>query len=195
MTSLENPTTILFGYCHCGCGHKTDPSKKTKNGILKGQPNRYARGHSGREYTSKYKHDSCDTPTYKSWSAMHYRCSPKHDQAADYHGRGIRVCERWFDYDNFFADMGVRPDGCTIDRIDNDGNYEPSNCQWSTRLQQAQNQRTNHKVTVDGVSRTLSAWSRVYGVHAATIHYRLKRGWTPDNAVKLPRYPQKKGTQ
>src|SRR3990172_3972967 len=95
------------------------------------------------------RHGGSDTPTYKSWSHMIGRCSnPNEDAWEHYGGRGITVCERWSGRDgflNFLADMGARPDGLTIDRINVNGNYEPSNCRWATRQEQSANQR-RHQV-------------------------------------------------
>ena|SRR5690348_8244990 len=83
-----------------------------------------------------------ETPTHFSWRAMMARCSnPRFHQFKDYGGRGILVCERWKQFENFLADMGERPHGLTLDRINNDGNYEPENCRWATRKQQNSNTR------------------------------------------------------
>lgn len=92
------------------------------------------------------KHGLVGTQTYRSWSGMVQRCAnPKNPKFADYGGRGIRVCDRWLDFENFLADMGVSPAGFSIDRIDVNGNYEPGNCRWADAKTQRANRRDSAK--------------------------------------------------
>src|SRR5690349_13055815 len=87
-------------------------------------------------------HGMSHTPTYRVWQAMIRRCSSPNDKTRNlYGGRGIQVCERWRDFANFYRDMGPRPDGLTLDRINVDGNYEPGNCRWATYSEQNRNRR------------------------------------------------------
>jgi len=92
----------------------------------------------------KHGHDrkGMATPTYRSWVKMKYRCNNRNYKGyCNYGKRGIKVCERWNDFRNFLEDMGLRPDGLTLDRKDNNGNYEPGNCKWSTQKEQQNNRR------------------------------------------------------
>ncbi len=117
-------------------------------------------------------------PEYTAWTNMRHRCtSPNWPRFAAYGGRGIRVCERWSSYAAFLADMGRRPSPKhSLDRIDNNGNYEPGNCRWATRSQQARNMRSNHFVVIDGESATLMEWAERSGLDVGCIKGRLKRG-------------------
>lgn len=125
------------------------------------------------------------TPEYRCWDRMLTRCSNKNDKSyKNYGARGISVCERWHKLANFIADMGPRPSRKhTIDRIDNDGNYEPGNCRWATRLEQGSNKRTNRFLNIGGLRMTLTEASRRFSISEATVRQRLKRGWSEDEAV------------
>lgn len=127
---------------------------------------------------------SGSSPTYKSWSSMLKRCTdPNAGSFRYYGGRGIEVCARWRTFENFLADMGERPRGTSIDRIDNNGNYEPGNCRWATARQQARNSRKAHEIECGGERLCLTEWQERTGVHAATIRSRLKRGMSVESAL------------
>lgn len=128
---------------------------------------------------------------FLTWCSMIGRCRrPSCKFYYRYGGRGIKVCKRWNSFDNFLADMGRRPSPRhSLDRINNDGDYTPSNCRWATKMQQASNTSRNHWVSAFGVRKTLSQWSRRYGLGIPVIIRRLKMGWPPGVAVALP--PQK----
>lgn len=102
---------------------------------------------------------------------------------ARYGGRGISICARWDDYNNFLADMGNAPPGMTLDRINNDGNYEPSNCRWATRLQQAQNSSAAKWLEFNGKKLPIREWERSLGLSYGAIWHRLKNGWTLEQAL------------
>lgn len=121
---------------------------------------------------------------------MNQRCyNPKHKQYKDYGGRGICVCPRWQDsFQCFLADMDKRPDGLTLERRDNDGDYTPENCCWASRKEQSQNQRlrsTSQFIAIPGggVPKTYTQWSQLSGTAAYLIRERIHRGWSGKEAV------------
>lgn len=96
---------------------------------------------------------------YNTWKGLFGRCyNESHEAYRNYGGRGIVVCDRWFDYDNFILDMGSRPDGTSLDRIDNDGDYCPSNCRWATQKEQCNNTRRSAFIEHEGTRMTISEW-------------------------------------
>ena len=140
---------------------------------------------------SKTRHTYSTNPReYSSWAQMKNRCNnPKDPNYKRYGGRGISICSEWnslHGFKQFYIDMGPRPQGKTLDRINNDGNYEPSNCKWSTRLEQANNTRTNYYLAIDGVTRTLAQWTRYFGVDKKIVYRRRTAGW-PDKQLFTPK--------
>jgi hypothetical protein len=133
-------------------------------------------------------HGMTKTKTYVVWIGLRARCeNPRHRAYRNYGGRGIRVCERWGLFSNFLADMGEQPPGMTIERRDNDGNYEPSNCYWTTRAAQNGNKRNTRFLVVNGERTYVCEASRRFGVPTTTLYKRLNKGWTGEQAVFTPR--------
>ena len=130
-------------------------------------------------------------PEFGVWAAMRRRCfNPNVRGYADYGGRGITVCDRWAKFIHFWDDMGPRPAGCELDRIDNGGNYEPGNCHWVPRSVQAKNKRNNRWLTANGETKILTDWARDLGIEPSAILHRLRAGWSEHDAVTTPRTPQ-----
>lgn len=132
------------------------------------------------------------TPAFRlfvCWQSMIWRCYNKNRRDyAYYGGRGVVVCERWRNsFQAFALDMGDKPEGMSIDRIDCNGNYEPGNCRWATNKQQSNNKRNNRVIVANGEARTISQWAESLGVDHSAIAYRLRKGWPADAAVSLPK--------
>jgi len=121
---------------------------------------------------------------YRSWRKMRERClNPRNSNYEYYGGRGISVCERWNNFSCFLADMGPRPAGHTLDRIDGNKGYEPSNCRWATKVEQARNTSQNVWIELNGERRLLIDWSERLGISRQAIYHRVSRGVT--DAAKL----------
>lgn len=134
-------------------------------------------------------HGRSGTPEYYSWSSMKARClKPNHENYHNYGGRGITICDRWLNsFDNFLADIGTRPTNKhTLDRIDVNGNYEPSNCRWATAKEQAQNRRTSIFLPLNGVVKTVEGWSKQTGLSKSTIYRRIQIGWDAKKTLYTP---------
>jgi hypothetical protein len=126
-------------------------------------------------------HGKSRTKTHNSWVGMLQRCRyPKHSQFARYGGRGILLCDRWLKFENFLADMGERPVGTSLDRIDSNGNYEPGNCRWATGVEQASNRSSNVYIERNGVSKTIKQWCDELGIKPDVIYGRLRWGKPKD---------------
>lgn len=126
-------------------------------------------------------------PEYQAWASLRSRClKPTDPSYKNYGGRGIRVCERWASFANFLEDMGRRPSAQhSIDRINNDGPYEPSNCGWGTRLEQHNNTRSNQTLTHKGVTKTYAQWAAHLGISDPTLRNRIKAGWPLDKVMAV----------
>ena len=156
-----------------GTSQASQSALPRKRDVSRGNKAWFKRGVAQRE-----KHGLSKTKTYKIWSGMLSRCyTPSATGFANYGGRGISVCDRWRIFDNFIADMGECPEGSSIDRIDANGNYEPSNCRWSSRKEQNRNQRDLVMLTLHGRTQCVAAWGEELGITAGTIHSRIRYGW------------------
>ncbi len=165
----------------CGCLHSETAAQNGKDAAAKIGASRITHGAS--------RHRSVGTTKeYMIWATMKQRCNNPHSQKfKDYGGRGISVCSRWDAFENFLADMGLKPSAThSIDRIDNDGNYEPSNCRWTTQDVQVANQRrreTSRWIEHNGARHTLTEWAQITGIKLPTLHWRLSNGWQADRAL------------
>jgi len=120
--------------------------------------------------------DLSERAIYNTWYAMLHRCyNPSNANYRYYGGRGIRVCNRWRNSRAaFVADMGPRPEGMTLDRIDNDGDYEPGNCRWASRAEQQRNTRYTRNITRDGKTQCCSEWAREIGISLTALRQRIR---------------------
>ncbi|MES0207901.1 hypothetical protein NKJ93_02225 [Mesorhizobium sp. M0028] len=137
-----------------------------------------------------FKHGKTGSPEYFTWAGMRQRCSnPKTPNYDRYGGRGISVCSRWANsFVNFYTDMGPRPSiGHTIERLENDGDYEPGNCVWAVKKRQANNTCRNIVVTYEGKTHTLAEWADRLRINYRTLHNRYTRGLSLDRVFALGR--------
>lgn len=176
--------------CRCVCGREiVTTSTRLRSGESK------SCGCRSNEWRTKHGHSSVNgtrvpTPMYRVWRAMIDRCTQKSYRGYHrYGGRGIKVCDRWSGddgYKNFLADMGERPSGTSIDRVNNDGNYEPSNCRWATAAEQSMNRSSNTLLEYDGRVQPLAAWAREFRIQSGTLIARLRNGWPLEVALNRP---------
>lgn len=139
----------------------------------------------------KLRHGHCSnrkrTKVYITWHNMLTRCQdPGNRGYPRYGGRGIKVCDRWQKFENFYADMGDQPPGLMIDRLDNDGDYCPENCAWHGIKEQLANRHNTVRLTFDGKTLTLLEWSRRTGLTAKRIYDRIRRGFSVERALTFP---------
>ncbi len=188
-----NHKNFAMWKCRCECGKTTTVyGSALRNGHTRscGCLNRE---HTARMGKGNLKHGHSRRTgasiTYRSWQSMIQRCeNPSHTEYMNYGGRGITICTRWREsFDSFLDDMGSRPNNrFEIERINNDGNYDPSNCRWASRQDQCRNMRSNRMLACDGQTRCLAEWVEITGISRGTIKSRLARGWDEQKAISTP---------
>ena len=171
--------------CVCACGETaTVGAQAMRTG------NTSSCGCLRREVTgaARRAHGKTASRAYNSWAHMLQRCNnPAAHRWPLYGGRGITVCEKWKSFEGFFEDMGDPPEGMSLDRIDVNGNYEPSNCRWATQKEQTRNMRRTRYVQIGGETKPLAEWCERLGVPYSMARDRLNRGWLPERALTEPR--------
>jgi hypothetical protein len=130
-------------------------------------------------------HGAVGTPTYETWQGMKARClNPNTTAYKNYGGRGITLCQEWLSFEQFIADMGERPDGHTLERIDNSKGYNKENCRWATYAEQNRNTRQNKFLTKNGKTMCMRDWAKETGIPYPTIQDRVRRGWLDDRVLE-----------
>lgn len=177
--------------CECACGKiKLINKRNVACGIT------VSCGCYAKELASErlYKHGLIKTKEYSSWENMMHRCyNIDYLKYKNYGGRGIRVCDEWRDFGQFYKDMGAKPSPKhSIDRINNDGNYEPGNCRWATSEEQSNNKSNNKYIYYNNKTLTLHQWSVFLRINYNTLQTRLRAGWDIDKTFTRPIYSAKR---
>jgi hypothetical protein len=161
--------------CKCECGNNVN----VRLNALKSGGTRSC----GCLMIGNVKHGFSKTVEYETWSRIKARCMNKnHPDYYLYGARGIKVCDRWDAFENFLLDMGSRPENTSIDRIDVNGNYEPSNCRWADLKVQSRNKRTNRFYELNGLKMCMADWAKHLGISFATLDERLKK-WSLEKSL------------
>ncbi len=174
--------TRIMWRCRCRCGRRVTVEAQT---LRDGR--QISCGCYNQE--KRTRHGMYKRREYQIWADMIARCqNSRHRSFKNYGGRGVSICTRWIrSFAAFFADMGPRPSPeHSLDRKDNDGNYEPSNCRWATRREQQSNRRGCNRVTWNGKTQTLYAWARELGMAPSTLRGRLRLGWPISDVLFRP---------
>ena len=135
-------------------------------------------------HTSSRTGKTLVSPTYQTWNRMKDRVlNPNHEAYSRYGGRGIVICEKWLTFEGFLDDMGERPSGLTLERRDNNGNYNRENCYWATRKQQQRNRSTNLVLEFHGIKRTAIEWAERFYLPRHVVYDRVKKGWPTERVL------------
>lgn len=133
-------------------------------------------------------HGASGTNLYAVWKMMRQRClNPRNKDYQWYGGSGISICKRWEKFENFVTDMGLRPEGGTLERINGNKNYTPSNCRWASIQEQQRNRRDMRPLTLSGRTQLSTDWAVELGIPKSTICNRLKNGWSVERTLSTPR--------
>ena len=175
--------------CECACGNIVEVSATSLKAGHTKSCGCYGKEVSAKQGKASATHGMRHTPEYHAWCGMRSRCYNENDKSFySYGARGIVVCDRWLEsFENFFEDMGSRPDHHSLDRIDNNGPYSPENCKWSTRDQQNNNKSNNRMISFKGETLTLSQWAKKIGITLAALSRRLEKGCPLEDALS-PKY-------
>lgn len=176
--------------CACKCGgSKTASAKDLRSGAVKSCGCYKKERKRRRNVATRERHGMCGSPTYQSWASAKTRTTDENNRSYPrYGGRGITMCPRWAEsFMEFYRDMGDRPPGMSLDRIDNDGPYSRENCRWSTPAEQARNRRSTVLFRIGDREMSLTEWSKVSGIAEPRIWKRInKLGWPVERAVFEP---------
>ena len=187
--SQKNKRRGAFFLCHCDCGkEKIIYGYSLRKNITRSCGCLHKEVAANINIKHGMNRRGMATPEYKSWFHMRQRCkNPNHKGFKNYGGKGISVCNRWDNFSNFLSDMGTKPTPKhTIDRVDNNGNYEPKNCKWSTNKEQNNNYSRNRIITFNGHSKNLSQWAEFLGVSRNLLYGRIFRGWSDIETITTP---------
>jgi len=167
--------------CRCDCGNETVAQT---GGLLRGSTR--SCGCLAKDVGALRKtHGLTGSRTYISWRAMRARClNPQDKDYPRYGGRDIKICERWGSFENFLADLGERPEGKSLDRIDCNGNYESGNVRWADDKTQSNNRRSSRYLTHDGKTLSIAEWAREAGIPTGTFWRRLKAGHSLEDSLR-----------
>ena len=185
IASTGYPVKAMLCRCQCGiekrvrCSHLTDGRVSSCGSCAK----------KARIKHGNARRNTVFPRTYRIWRAMVRRCTDEGFKGWPKHGgRGITVCERWRDFNNFLADMRECPDGMSIDRIDNNGHYEPGNCRWATSTQQSRNKSATRWYTIDGRTLSLAEWCEIHNMNYMRVWHRLHNGWSVQDALSITQW-------
>lgn len=181
VSAIHKPKSLTKFLCRCDCGATTTPNAWN---VIYGITTSCGCRQKERASSANLTHGKSQTSIYRRWAKMKERCLSKDsNDFKHYGGRGIKVCDRWMKFENFCKDMGEIPPGTTLERINNEGNYEPGNCRWATWADQKNNTRQNIKINIGGIIKTAAQWARHAGLSYWCMITRINLGWSGEKLL------------